>query len=250
MPDDDLKFELDGPDVHKRTVDTEALLALFIGYLALVRKAAADRGAEVMFIGMDVEEKCVQLVATPSDTGAALIGASAVSDMLSHRAPTPESLKNDLRRFRSQIYNFPQQITRTTVKVGESGPIGVDISLEAEQPPAEMVAETFSGRAVVTRAGGSRPTVRLSSRLEPKEMTLVGEKDLIKAIGAHLYKEVEVDARVWRDESGVIVKGELVDFEPVTDGDPTEAWGAFFRAAGEEWSDMSADEINEEIGRG
>ena len=45
MTDDDLKFEIDGPEVHQRTVDAEAMLDLCISYLALVRKAAKERGA-------------------------------------------------------------------------------------------------------------------------------------------------------------------------------------------------------------
>jgi hypothetical protein len=248
MADDYLKFELDGPDVHQRTVDAEAMLALALSYLALVRKAAEERGAELTFEGIHFEEKCVQLISLPSDAPAALMGAIDVSAMLGRQAPVPDALKGDILKFRRQLRTFPQQIDRTTVWVGQSEPIGVAISWE--EPPVTKTPETFSGRGIVTRVGGAKPTVRISSRLEPREMTLRAEKDLAKEIGASLYKEVEVEARVWRDESGLIVDGELVDFEPVTDADPTKAWGEVFRAVGDEYRDMSADEINEELGRG
>lgn len=248
MTDDELKFEIDGPEVHQRTVDAEAMLELFRSYLALVRKAAAERGVEVTFQGIGIEEKCIRMTSLPSDVGAAILGAEYVSAMLGRQAAVPESLKRDVTGFRKKLHNFPQQIDRTTVQVGSSGPLGVEISWE--EPPVSMIKETFSGRCIVTRVGGTRPSVRLSSRLEPKEMTLSAEKDLATEIGAYVYKEVEVDARVWRDQNGVIVGGELIGFEPVTSEDPTKAWGDFLRAVGEEWGDMSADEINEEIGRG
>jgi hypothetical protein len=247
MPDEDLKFEIDGPDVHQRTVDAESALALFLSYLELVRKAAKERGAELAFHGLEVEEKCLRIASLPSDGLAALAGARDVSAMLARQMTVPYSLQKSITTFRRRLEQFPQRIDRTTVQVGRSERLEVEVSWN--EPPVSTILETFSGRVIVKRVGGATPTVRLRSRLEPREMTLDAEKDLAEKIGAFLYKEVEVDARVRRDEKGMIVGGNLLDFEPVTDEDPTTAWGNFFREAGDEWGRMGADEINEEIGR-
>lgn len=247
MEFDDLKFEIDGPEVHQRTVDAEAALGLFLSYLELVRKAAKERGAELTFQGLEVEEKCLRIAAVPSDTAAALASARDVSAMLARQTPVPDGLKKPLATFRRRLTTFPQQITRTSVQVGKWERLGVDVSWS--EPPVGPTWETFSGRAHVERAGGKRPKVVLSSRLEPREMTLDAEKALAGRIAKYLYEEVEVDARVRRDGKGVIVGGELLDFEPVSAGDPTKEWGDFFRAAGGAHAEMGADEINAEIGR-
>lgn len=250
MSSDDLKFEIDGPEVHQRTVDAEAALDLFASYLELVRKAAEERGAELVFHGLEVKEKCLQIASLPSDGFAALVGARDVSAMLARQVPVPESLRKSIQGFRKRLKNFPQQIERTSVQVGESERLGLDVSWS--EPQVGETRETFSGRAVVTRVGGKRPTVRLSSRLEPKEMTLDADKDLALRIAPFLYKEVEIDARVKRDEKGVITGGDLLNFEEVRDEDPTQAWRDFFRMAGDDWGNLRADEdeFNEEIGRG
>lgn len=248
MSSDDLKFEIDGPEVHQRTVNAEAALELFASYLALVRRAAEERGTQLAFHGLEVEEKCLRIASLPTDSIAALVGARDVSAMLARQSAVPESLQKSIQSFRKLLKNFPQKIERTTVQVGQSERLGLDVSWS--EPQVGEFLETFSGRAVVTRVGGKRPTVRLSSRLELKEMTLDADKDLARRIASFLYKEVEIDARVKRDKKGAIIGGELLNFEEVRDEDPTQAWRDFFRTAGDEWGELSADEMNEEIGRG
>lgn len=247
MQDDDLKFEIDGPEVHQATVDAEAALALFLSYLELVRKAAKERGADLKFHGLKVEEKCLQLGAVPSDSVAALMGARDVSAMLAREMPIPSTLSKSVTSFRKRMSNFPQRIVRSSVQVGAWERVGVEVKWT--EPKVVAIRESFFGRAIVTRVGGKKPTVRLSSRIEDKEMTLDIDKEMALKIAPFLYKEVDVDARVLRDAKGMIVGGDLLDFEPVTDEDPTRVWGDFLREAGGPPSGLSLEQLNEELGR-
>jgi hypothetical protein len=111
------------------------------------------------------------------------------------------------------------------------------------------VPESFYGRAIVTRVGGKKPTVRLSARIEDKEMTLDIAKEMALKIAPYLYKEVDVDARVFRDAKGLIVGGDLLDFEPVSDKDPTEVWKEALREGSGLRPGMSLEELQEELGR-
>lgn len=247
MNDDNLKFEIDGPQVHKATVDAEAALNLFVTYLGLLRKVAKTRGTELTFHGLEVEEKCVRLGSYPSDPGAAQAGVLDVSAMLAAQLAIPTPVRAPLSKFQKLARDFPQAILRSSAQVGRWQPV----LMRLDAPVAEFipVAESFSGRAVLTRIGGKKPTVRLSSPIEEKEMTLNVEKDLAKKIAPFLYKEVDVDARVLRDEEGCIYDGDLLDFEPVSDRDPTSAWEESLREGMGLRSGMTLEELHEELGR-
>ncbi|RUO94825.1 hypothetical protein D7Y11_02545 [Corallococcus sp. AB018] len=266
MNDENLKFEIDGPEVHKGTVDAEAALKLFLAYLELVRQAAGKRGADLKFHGLEVEEKCLRIGARPSNPEAALFGALEVSAMLSGDLSVPRTLAKPLKIFRGQVANFPQHIKSSSVQVGRLKPFDVHVSQEewtkvqarpryltvaTEKAPAFVpVPESFSGRATVTSIGGGKPMVGLDARIERGEMTLNLTTDLALRIAPYLYKEVDVEARVIRDAKGGITEGELLDFDPVTDEDPTTAWGNFYReASGGEFEGLSLDELNKELGR-
>ncbi|WIG92732.1 hypothetical protein [Myxococcus sp. SDU36] len=247
MSDENLTFEIDGPEVHKATVDAEAALNLFVTYLGLIRKVAKARGTELTFHGLEVEEKCLRFGAAPSNPGAAQAGVLDISAMLANQLEIPNAIRTPLSKFQRQVREFPQTILRSSAQVGHWQPV----ILHFDTPVAEFtpVAESFSGRAIVTRVGGKKPTVRLMTRIEDKEMTLTLEKELATRIAPFLYKEVDIDARVFRDEEGHIADGNLLDFEPVSDGDPTAAWEEALREGMGPRSGLTLEELHEELGR-
>ncbi|WNG31046.1 hypothetical protein F0U62_48820 [Cystobacter fuscus] len=244
---DDLKFELDGPEIHRNSVDAESALGLFASYLALVRKVAKDQGLELTFHGLFVEEKCLQIAAIPSDLQAALMSSQSVGEMLARTRPVPHAAEQEFNNFQKKLLRFPQQITRTSVQVGKWAPISLERAWT--EPPAEELEETFSGRATITRVGGRQPSVRVSIFTEPKEVTLRAEKELAAKIAAYLYKEVEIEARLMRDPSGAITKGSIEDFHPLSDEDPTKAWQSFYQQVAHEWDSVSVEDIAKELGR-
>jgi hypothetical protein len=247
MSDDNLKFEIDGPDVHLHSVDAEAALDLFSSFLALVRKTAEERGAKLTFTGIVAEEKCMRLGALPSDTTAAVVSSGIVSEMLARQMPIPSSLVRSVSSFRKKLNKFPQPIERTTIQVGRGAIFGIAVGWTEPPPPLPM--ETTSFRAYVERAGGKRPKVVLSSPIEDKEMTLTADKALAARIAKHLYEEVDVEALIRRNEKGVVVAGELLEFAPVPTGDLTEVWREALVRGGGLRTGMSLEELQEELGR-
>ncbi|WP_309889634.1 hypothetical protein [Archangium sp.] len=245
---DDLKFELDGPEIHRHSVDAESALSLFASYLALTRKLAKEQGVELTFHGLFVEEKCLQIAAIPSDLQAALMSAQSVSEMLARKRTVPQAVEQEFNSFQKKLLKFPQQITRTSVQVGGWAPIGLERAWT--EPPTEELEETFSGRAIVTRVGGKTPSVRVSILTEPKEVTLKAEKELAEKIAPLLYKEVEIEARLKRDVNGAITSGTLENFYPLSDEDPTKAWKSFYQEVAREWDSVaSLEDIAKELGR-
>jgi hypothetical protein len=117
--------------------------------------------------------------------------------------------------------------------------------MSADELTVELV---IVARAVPTRVGGRRPSVRLSIDTEPKEVTLDSTVELARLIGQYLYKGVEVEASIERDEEGRIVLGTLDAFEPVLDIDPTQAWQSFYRQSASGWD--TVEDIEKELDRG
>ncbi|HSR96040.1 MAG TPA: hypothetical protein VLM79_03165 [Kofleriaceae bacterium] len=89
---------------------------------------------------------------------------------------------------------------------------------------------------------GVVPAVRFSADDEPTDFTLLCSEDLSRELGAHLYREVEIEASVVRGADARIESGNLVRFAVVNSDEPAdEAWERWFKVNGAGWDDASVE---------
>ena len=124
------------------------------------------------------------------------------------------------------------------------GPWQQPLAISAVTGDDLPAASTLAVRAKPIRAGGSRPAVRFQSASEEKAFTLLaGTEDMARKVGQHLYKQIDIVARVVRDEEGAVESGVLESFAPVGEEETTEAWRDWFESNGAEWNRVEDLEI-------
>jgi hypothetical protein len=245
--EDELLVEIDGPDVAPSTVDPVGILSLAASYFSLLQNLADDQGIELQLTGIEVRDKCAALACRTSDRGAARELTGLVASYVSGAKALPKGYRGDVEQLRQAILRLPpHQKARVVVGPDWEMPLAVDADVD-DAPPYE----TIHRRARPIRVGGKAPAVRFESGSEEHPFTLETSLDDAKAIAGYLYQDLDIVARVQRAPDNRI-SGCLIGFEPLADGDATEAWRSWYRHnAGADYPDSSFDQATgEHIERG
>jgi hypothetical protein len=102
--------------------------------------------------------------------------------------------------------------------------------------------ELITLRAVPVRACGATPVVRFQTDGE-SDFSLSTDVDMARALGGSLYREVEIEAEIARNELGGIVEGRVLSFEPVETTNAVEAWDKWFAQSAGEWDEASVEAL-------
>jgi hypothetical protein len=220
----DLLFEVDGPDVHPHNIDALVLLELAASFFSLVAAEAANRGAELRLDGLAVRDKCAAIVTRASDGPVARHAADQTRKILGGAIDPPKGAAAHVQRFRQAALRLDR--SRYHIRA-----MGTTHDQVAWQVPIELPADVRTRpldswttmRVRVERAGGANPAVRFSSVLEREDFTLRATEAAAQAIGKHLYKEGELEARIERGLDGEITGGHILAFTPL-DPDVSDPW--------------------------
>lgn len=243
---DALKLEIDGPGVHPQTVDPLATLDLGRAYLRLLNKIAEEAQVSLEFKGLAIEDKCAALVFSTPKLGLAEQAALEAHRLLGGEQLVPHRLESVAEDFRAAVRCLPKEQS-VTVLVGTKR-LPVPVQPQVKLLPMRSVTNL---RAMVLAVGGKNPTARFTSKSEGvRPFTVrVEEVSVAQALGAQLFREVEVEVQLDRDRDGTILSGKLLSFIPV--GEPSEndleRWRAWYRSAAAEWDNV--EDIEQELGR-
>jgi hypothetical protein len=101
---------------------------------------------------------------------------------------------------------------------------------------------------LVSIGGIKHSTARFVSDSEDRNFTLRLESKVeAQRLARFIYGALDITAEVHRDDDGIIVDGELIEFHEVASGDPLAAWRRWYEVAGSDWDDL--EDIEAELGR-
>lgn len=226
---DELVLEVDGEGVHIDTIDAPAVLEFTVAYLNLLKLCAAERDEELEFHGLRSFEKCGSIGTLPSDAEIARQATLDAFKLLSSRDRPMHGMKIAVQRVRDTREALPSHYT-TVVKVR-----GLERVISSQ--PFSVIADTpyaaNSMRVYVQRVGGATPKATFKSKSEAKVFHLtLRDADQAEELGKYLYKYVDITALVLRDADGYIESGLVREVFPVSEGDPRQAWGEWFKESG------------------
>lgn len=229
-------LRVDGGGWHPSTADPGAILSLAAAYVEGLRAVAKASELEFTLKGVTIRDECVAIGIGVDRVGAAIDAAKELSAALISR-PTAQGTSMVVDRIRAALQALPKEIS-ATVKVGKRWQRKLEPDGGMAMP--EPVGELASIRARPIRAGGVTPAVRFSADGEPADFTLPCSEALSRELGAHLYREVEIEASITRTADGHIDGGKLIAFVVVnSEQDPAEAWESWFKINGSAWDDDS-----------
>lgn len=242
--EDELLVEIDGPDVAPETVDPLGILALAQSYFALLHELADDQGIDLKLTGIYVLDKCAALGSRTDDRDAVQDLTSRVASYVSGTSESPKGYGGAIERLRKAILSLPAN-QKARIAVGPHWAVPLSVDGDADDWPPY---ETITRRARPIRVGGKTPAVRFESGSEEYPFTLETTIDIARAIAGYLYQDLDIRARVHRNPDNRIAGGRLISFEPLDEGDATEAWRAWYRQnAGDEYlAELLADQGNDE----
>jgi hypothetical protein len=228
LPKDAIGIEIDADTVEghvspETLADPITTLRLAVAFLELVDAVAADRDQDLVFRGLQVVDKCTAVFAHVNLPDAGRQCAVEALRYLGSAARAPRGIHARASAVREARAKLPRGY-KALAFVGGTRRL-LDASTRADGYPAA----TLSIRATPIRVGGKEPTVTLESAVEERTFTLRVAKDRAKELAKHLYAQVDIEAMVYRADDGLIESGHLVDFMPLEEGDPIEAWSAFVR---------------------
>jgi hypothetical protein len=231
--DHDLVLSVDGPGVRRASVDVPLFLELCASFFQLVKANASEDAVSLDLTGIRLVDKHSAALAA-GVSSAALARASAEQALRQIAGDdAPRGLARLADRARSAVSRLPEGHTAKVVAGPWVRPIVV--SRSQDLGPFDAI---LAIRAVPLRVGGKKPAARFQSRLEG-EFTLDTKADQARALGAHLYEEVEIVAKVARDPDGNIESGYLESFACVAPEGPATAWRAWYQAiGGAEWDQI------------
>lgn len=94
-----------------------------------------------------------------------------------------------------------------------------------------MIRSFLSIRAIPLRAGWKPPEVRFKSAFEG-EFTVDTTEAQARALGGHLFEEINIIVRVVRNSDGSIRRGRLDSFERLQSGESQGAWRESYQIIG------------------
>lgn len=234
----EIVLRVDGGGWHPSTADPGAILTLAAAYVEGLRAVAKTSELQFTLKGVTIRDECVAIGIGVDRVGAVIDAAKELSSALVSRSPA-QGTSMVIDRIRAALQALPSEVS-ATVKVGKRW----QHKLEPDGGHAwpEPVGELVTIRARPIRAGGVVPAVRFTADDEPQGFTLPCTEELSRELGAHLYREVEIEASIIRSADGHIEGGQLHSFVAVdTDQDPAEAWQRWFKINGSGWNDESVE---------
>lgn len=223
-------LEIDGPEAHPQTLEAPAILELAAAFFQLLMANADDDGERLSLTNVAILDKCVAIVARPDRFDVARMCVDDALRQISGSDP-PKGGAVFVDRTRAAVRRLAPELHAKVI----FGTWSRDVVVDGEEA-AEPLDSILSIRAIPIRIGGRRPAVRFRSELE-EDFTLDTTKDLARSVGAHLYREIDIEAAVRRAADGSIFSGRLTSFDLVETGDPRPAWRDWFLSVGGDESD-------------
>lgn len=238
-----LLVEIDGEHVGPTTIDSRVALALASAYVDLLMKVADEEGLEFSLTGLQIIDKCAAVAMKSSNYLLARSAAQDVAAMLHDPTNAPAGFGAYVERVDHALKELPEG-QQAKVSVGDwQAPL--KRYNERRKVPSES---TTSLRVEVLKAGGAKPAARFNSASEDKPFTLSVSKEWAILLGKYLYGEVQITARIRRDEDGNIESGNVQEVAPVESDDPETAWREWFENQRAAWREVG-DDIETELGR-
>ena len=208
-------FEIDGLDVSPSTVDARLALALASSYFALLAGAASLNGGPLVLTGLSVVDKCVAFRSETANPPLARLAAQTSSAWVDGSVDTPKGLRSLRDGFVASLATLPAGM-RTKVIIGE-GSTAFSHALVA--PPvrlAERRARSITElRVRAIRVGGKDPTALLHDTHEDYTFTVKITEQEARALGPHLYQEIDAVLDATFDENSRVVDGTLIEWRPL-----------------------------------
>lgn len=225
MADDDnaIKIEIDGPGVSPLTVDAPLALEIAAALLGFVQRVAADRDVPLKIRGLSIEDKCAAVVAHVDQIVAAREIAREALNYVRGGADPPRGTAEYVARMRSAIRRLPED-QHAAVLLGEWKR---EITMGPDPLPPGPWAR-IAHRARLLRIGGQRPMARFESKYDG-EFSLSVTAEAARKLGSYLYRPLDIEARVLRDSTGDIERGELLVWHQISDEDPADTMREWFR---------------------
>jgi hypothetical protein len=233
----EVSLRLDGGDVHPHNVDPAQVLALASAYVDALRALAATSELDLDLRGLEIRDRCVEVAFGVNKLAVARQAAQEVAQALVS-PERPRGAIGAIDRLRDALRAIPAAIN-VTVQAGTGWKRALKLRQPEEIAPA---LELITLRATPLRAGGATPVVRFQAERE-KDFSLASGETLARALGGYLYREVEIEAEVARDEGGAISEGRVLSFESVDAGDAVEAWDRWFQKSAGDWDDESVEAL-------
>jgi hypothetical protein len=227
----EISLRLDGGDVHPHNVDPSLVLALASSYVDALRSLAMTSDLDLDLRGLQIRDRCVEIAFGVNKLASARQATIEVIEALAS-TERPRGAVGAIDRLRDALGATPPAI-HITVAAGSHWKRSLHVRETKDATPAlELVAL----RAIPVRAGGATPVVRFHVEQE-NGFSLSTDIDMARALGGHLYREVEIEAEIARNELGAISGGRVLSFEPVESADPVEAWDRWFEQSSGDWDD-------------
>lgn len=246
---DEIAFELDAPGVHPESAPTVQVLRAAAAYFALLDRDAALAEHPLDLRGLQVRDKCVMFTGRVASPEAARAAIERTNHYLTLETTPPPGLKQLRDRAREAIDAMGAEF-RFKSHVGKGWSLPVKVTAEGTSRPLDG---TISLRARLLRVGGRKPVARFESDAEPgRPFSLRTDPNTARELGKHLYREVDVVARVQRSTIGEIVDGDLLEHEIVDEDSQGEAgfeaWRTWFREHASAWNEV--EDVEGELRRG
>lgn len=222
-------------------------MAYVHAYLDLLSGVAQAKQETVHFKGLRLEPGSVAFKIDVDEPVLAREITKEASEMIMGRRLPPRGLRTRVRTVQQALSRMP---------AGNAAHVCVDsyhtqlspIPDEASGPRVEFVEL----RVTVYRIGGTPARVSVASEVDGG-FTLSIDQAEAEAIAKHLYREVDLVARVERTDDGKIADGKAIRFfpvEPVTEEEEADLWRGWFATAGGDWDEVEDIEAELDRGRG
>jgi hypothetical protein len=227
-----LRIANDDGELTPDNADPVQVLAFAAAYLESLQTVAADNAITFHVAGIALRTGSVELAfRIDKVVTAQKLAREVAAAMLEPDAPAP------IRRLRTVLSRLPAHV-HAQMQVGRWERRVDPEPVVHEQPLRELTML----RGQLIRVGGVTPAVRLRDS-DGRDFSLEASKDDLRTLGTQLYREVEIEAEVERDEHGAIVAGRVLSFAVVIDEDPADAWQKWFDESAGTWDDASVEAL-------
>ncbi len=243
VDDQELILRVDADGLHPHTADPGVVLAIAHSYYEALRAAAKGSDHELIMRGISIRDECVAIAYGVADLKVAEAVAAEVQRGLQAGAAATQG---PIARLRASLRELPPG-SEATFKVGRKA--AAPLRWDDLGPQPAPVGELLSLRATPIRVGGVSPAVRFDAGAEPAAFTLACSEDMSRELGALLYREIDLEARITRDQAGRITAGTVLAYREVTTTENAfEAWRAWFKVNGAGWDEDSVEAFLERHG--